>query len=248
MNERRKTIQFEPGGELRLSAVGENLALSSWDQDQMEIRARVLEPERISEERARRALEAARIEVGNRGRTLRVVCGSGGSVPLLFEIFVPRRAAVVDIETERGHLEGRGLEGSLRLRSSSGSCRLTGFRGSFDIEIGRGEVLIDAVQLLGRSRIETGSGNADLRIAKAQGLKVQTKDVRLLRSLTIEAILGNGSAEVFARTRRGRVRLFRDGELMGTLRRGGELQWRRPEPREIDWLRELVRLVQGIRL
>jgi hypothetical protein len=266
MNERQRIVDFSPGGELRLRAPRENLALSSWDHDQVEIRARVLKPEAIREAQARRALEAVRIDAETRGRTLHVACGSARALPILFEIRVPRQtglrlevadaevsldglAGVFDIETGGGHLEGRGLEGTVRLRTSGGSCRFTEFRGDFDIEAGRGgEILVDAAELRGSSRLDTGSGTADLRIPLTQGLKVGTEHSRPWRSLTFEATLGDGSAEVFARTRQGRIRLFRGGKLVGTLRRGGEVQWQSAERKDFDWLRELVAIVKSIRL
>ncbi len=247
MNERRQTIDLGRGGELRISAPREKLVLSSWDRDKVEIRARLLKPESMSEERARRALESARIDVSSRGRFLRVSCGSPGAVPLLFEILVPQSCGDLDVDAEGCHLEGRDLRASVRARVGDGSCRLVGLQGSFDVESGRGDVLVEAVELRGSSRIETGSGGADIRVPGAQGLRIKTNHSRPWRSLDFEAVVGDGSAEIFARTRNGRVRLFRDGKLAGTLRRGGEVQWQPFGRREFDWLRELVSIVQSIR-
>src|SRR5262245_64838078 len=68
----RKTVEFAPGSDLRFNTDKGSVRMTSWDQDRVEIYARIEPPEDIDADYGRRAVEGARIEVSSDSRSLTI--------------------------------------------------------------------------------------------------------------------------------------------------------------------------------
>ncbi|HYK89311.1 MAG TPA: DUF4097 family beta strand repeat-containing protein [Acidobacteriota bacterium] len=208
VKEFRKAAQFDSGGRLILKIDHSTLRLESWDQNQVEVFARIEPQQNVSEDYARQAVEATRIEVTGDARSLSIetnfddvpyrVHGTSHSRSLPhvnLEIHAPHSLQLrldgdrsdvsvygidgnMDFETDRTKLETRNLAGKLRLKMDRGSASISGLRGSLDVEGDRTDMTFDNVQIDGNSRIDTQRGNIELRIPPSQGLSVHASTGR----------------------------------------------------------------------
>src|SRR5436189_294210 len=68
----RKTVDFQPGGQLTIKTDLGSVKLTSWDQNRVEVYA-LIEPQKdTSAEYAARAVEAAKVEVSGDTRSLTI--------------------------------------------------------------------------------------------------------------------------------------------------------------------------------
>src|SRR5262245_56666274 len=68
----RRTVDFQSGGQLTIKTDLGSVKLTSWDQNQIEIYARIEPHKDASAEHAARSVEAARIEVSGDARSLTI--------------------------------------------------------------------------------------------------------------------------------------------------------------------------------
>ena len=113
-----------------------------------------------------------------------------------WEIRAPRRANI-DLDTDRSEAEVRGFEGRhslktdrspLRVEDMSGDIRLhidrgnqtrlSGIRGSLQIEADRTDLTFERLQLTGDSRVQMDRGKLEMRMAGSQGLNLSMNKER----------------------------------------------------------------------
>lgn len=136
----------------------------------------------------------------------------------------------VEIVTERGLIEARGLKGNLKVRSTSGDVALRGIAGRLDVETGAGNVEAQLEQAAAGSqqRIATSTGNIMLGIGEDLNatLKLASSGVFATEfSVEIEghanqepnkrgqAAIGKPAAEIEIFSKRGEIRLLRRWEF-----------------------------------
>lgn len=201
----RKNVEFAPGGDLRFNTDKGSVRLRSWDQNQVEIYARIEPPERADADYGRRAVEAARIEVLGDARSLTIRSnfddvpekwGDGGhsrSIPdIHYEIRVPRNlnldlnadrckvevqgvAGRIRIETDRTPLTASDLSGDVRIKMDRGKATITGFQGKLDLDTDRTDSELQAIRIDGDSRLNIGRGECEMRIPDSQGLTLNAR-------------------------------------------------------------------------
>lgn len=204
----RKTTDFEPGGHLTLKIDRSKVNLDSWDRNQVDVFAHIEPPENVSEDYARRAVEAVRIEVYGDSHSM-TVFANFDDVPYIyrgrnqsrhlphinFDIHAPRRLQLraeldrselalrgiegdINLETDRTNLQARDLAGKLRLKMDRGDATVTGLRGALDVDTERTNVSLNRVQIDANSRLEARRGNIDLRVPQSQGLSIHASTGR----------------------------------------------------------------------
>jgi len=113
-----------------------------------------------------------------------------------WEIRAPRRANI-DLDTDRSEAEVSGFEGRhnlktdrtpLRVEDMSGDIRLnidrgnqtrlSGIRGSLQIEADRTDLTFERLQLTGDSRVQMDRGKLEMRMAGSQGLNLSMNKER----------------------------------------------------------------------
>lgn len=198
----RKTVEVQSGGDFRLETDKGSVRLTSWNNNQVEIFARIEAPENESAEYGREAVEGARIDISGDGRGLTVrsnfdgVPNKGGvlnhskSLPNIhYEIRAPRNLNL-HIEVDRSKLDVQGFNGRIRLQTDrsplvasdlEGDVQITMDRGSVDSSNLRGSLKVDAdrsngqfraLRLSGDSSIEIDRGSFDLGLSASQGLSI----------------------------------------------------------------------------
>ena len=168
------TVELDPAGALRVVGGIGSIRITSWEQPQVEIRARIERPEQVSDDYAARAVEATRIEVTG-DRNSRSVMSNYSDVPELhsrgrshgrrdppvhYEIRAPRKI-VLNVESDRGPLTVSGFEGTFDIVADRGKLDLRDVAGDLRVDIDRGErSRIDGLR--GRIRLEADRTNLDI--------------------------------------------------------------------------------------
>src|SRR5262249_765884 len=116
----RKTVEFSPGADLRFNTDKGSVRLTSWDQNRVDIYARIEPPDNEDADYGRRAVEAARIEVLGDSRSLTIRSnfddvpyktgeGYSRSAPNIhYEIRAPRNLNL-DLGADRCKVEVQGF-------------------------------------------------------------------------------------------------------------------------------------------
>src|SRR5262245_27673241 len=200
----RKTIEFTPGSDLRFNTDKGSVRMTSWDQDRVEIYARIDPPEDVDADYGRRAVEGARIEVSGDARSLTVRSnfddvpykyGEGRSrrLPHIhYEIRAPRSlnldlgadrckveaqgfAGRIRIDTDRTPVAANDLSGEIQIRMDRGKATVTRFQGRLDLQTDRTDSQLQAVRIEGDSRLNVGRGECELKIHDSQGLTLNSR-------------------------------------------------------------------------
>ncbi len=195
----RHTADLESGGSLSLNTDKGSVRVTAWDQNKVEIYARIEAPERVSEDYGRRVVEAARVDVTGNARSLRIrsnfddvpyqhsINFSKALPHIHYEIRAPRQvnftvdadrcrvdieglAGRIKINTDRTPVRASDLDGDIHLRMDRGEVRLARIEGSLDIETDRTNGWLQAVLLRADSRLDIGRGDFEVGMPASQGL------------------------------------------------------------------------------
>ncbi|MGE0129993.1 MAG: hypothetical protein AB7U82_18070 [Blastocatellales bacterium] len=204
----KKTVEFNAGGELRVSTDRSVVRLTSWDRNEVDVYARIVKPEEADSDFDPRAIEATRIEVIGDARSLTIrtnfedvptkdgrMWGSRTLPEVHLDIRAPRNLNL-NLDADRGQIELRGLEGrlnlgadrssvkaedlagELRLRVDRGSVNLSNVRAALDFHSDRTNGKLLGARITGDSRIEVDRGEVELVAPAAQGLYVSANRSR----------------------------------------------------------------------
>lgn len=199
------TVPLSAGGLLRVEGSKGSITITSWDREEVEIRARIEASDDLDDDYARRTVDAAKVDV--RGTTQSVTIRSNyddvprqssfrsrdsRSVPSIhYVIRAPRQVNLsaeadrgptaltgfdgrITLDADRGDLDLRDLNGEIRIVVDRGSeSRLSGIRGSFDIDADRTNVWMQDVVIDGPSRIEVDRGDVEVEVGASQGLTLR---------------------------------------------------------------------------
>jgi DUF4097 and DUF4098 domain-containing protein YvlB len=203
--EHQSTHDFQPGGALNVKSSRGKVTLTTWDQNKIEVVARIGPPQEVSEDYARRAIEATRIEVAGSDRSLTIQAnyddvpygdGKGDRSRTLprvdLEIRAPRRLALnlhadmsevklqgiegkIELDSDRGSVTGSELTGEIRLRIDRGDASLSGLNGKINVASDRGDVTLEAGHITGDSRLEVNRGSIKLKLPERHGLSFHAR-------------------------------------------------------------------------
>jgi hypothetical protein len=200
----RKTVEFAPGSDLRFNTDKGSARLTSWDQSQVEIYARIEPPENVDADYGRRAVEAARIEVFGDAGSLTIRSnfddvpykdgeGHSRSLPNIhYEIRAPRRLNLdlgadrckveaqgftgrIRIDTDRTPVTANDLSGEIQIKMDRGKATVTRFQGRLDLDTDRTDSQLQAVRIEGDSRLNIGRGECEMKIPDSQGLTLNSR-------------------------------------------------------------------------
>ncbi len=201
----RKSVEFAPGSNLRFNSDKGSVRLTAWDQNRVEIYARIDPPEDVDADYGQRAVEAARIEVIGDARSLTIRSNfddvpyrnsernSGRTFPNIhYEIRAPRSlnldlgvdrskveaqgfSGAIRIETDRTPVTATDLSGDIQIKMDRGKAIVTGIQGKLDLESDRTDSQLHAVRIEGDSRLNIGRGECEMKIADSQGLNLNSR-------------------------------------------------------------------------
>ena len=169
-----RTVELDPAAALRVVGGKGSIRITSWDQPQVEIRARIERPDQVSDDYASRAIGATNIEVTGDRRSLSVVSNYSNvpelrlrgrshgrrDPPVHYEIRAPRKI-VLNVDSDRGPLTVSGFEGTFEIVADRGKLDLRDVAGDLRVDIDRGErSRIDGLR--GRIRLEADRTTLDI--------------------------------------------------------------------------------------
>lgn len=201
----RRTIDFQSGGQLTVRTDLGSVKLTAWDQNQIEVYARVEPPQDVSSEYAARAVESAKIEISGGPQSL-TIRSNFDDVPAMdwhskrmpsihYEIRAPRQlnlnldadrckvdaggfAGRIKLNTDRTTVGAYDLSGEIEVRMDRGEATLSNLQGSLSIQTDRTNSRIEAVRIDGNSKLDIGRGECELRLPESQGLSLRANTGR----------------------------------------------------------------------
>ena len=184
-----RTVDLAPSGSLHVEGDKGSITISSWDQPQVEIRARIELPDDVPPDYAQAVVDATEVEV----------TASSGSVSVRSNYEnVPERTGIGrwgDKTVPAVHYDVRAPRRiDLRVDSDRGPARIRGFEGTLDIVIDRGE--LDLQDAAGDVRLDIDRGERS-RLTNVRG------------SLTIDADRTDLRIEAAALERDSRIEIDR---------------------------------------
>ena len=147
-----RTIDFTPGGDLRVNTDVGTVRITSWERNQVEVVARIegRTSESVSADYMRRAVEATEIEMIGGGNRLTIKAnyddvpyeskwgGKNRVIPRIeWEIRAPRQANI-DLDVDRSEAEVRGFDGRHTLKTDRSPLRVEDLAGDIRLNIDRG--------------------------------------------------------------------------------------------------------------
>ena len=176
-----ETVDFTPGSDLLIDADKGSLKLTSWDQDRVEIYARIEAPRDVDREYAEEVVEATKIEVYEDSRGLRIRSdfddvpyysdgwgfGRNRRIPdVHYEIRAPRSLNLeLDIDGNRATIEG--FEGSFRIEADRCDMEARDWVGDIRLDMDRGELKL--TEASGSLDIETDRTNVRIDVIDLTG-------------------------------------------------------------------------------
>lgn len=200
----RRMVEFQPGGQLTIKTDLGSVKLTSWDQNQVEIYARIEPQKDTSPEYAARAVEAAKVEVTGDARSL-TIRSNFNDVPeenygrrlpnIHYEIRAPRQlnlnveadrckveatgfAGRIKLNTDRTTVGASDLSGEIEVHMDRGNATLNGLQGKLSVHTDRTESKLDAIRIEGDSQINIDRGECELRVPDGQGLTLKARNGR----------------------------------------------------------------------
>jgi len=173
-----RALDLDAGARLTLISEKGSVTLTSWDQERIEIHARIEAPSGVASDYAREAVDATEIEVTGDRRSLRIapdydkvpserrwLGGESRTVPEVhFEIKAPRRLDL-RLDVDRSETRLSGFEGRIDIVSDRGDIDASDLAGSLRLEVDRG----DRVRFTGVSgSFDIEADRSDVRVAVAK--------------------------------------------------------------------------------
>jgi hypothetical protein len=172
-----RTLDLDAGASLTLVSSKGSVRLTPWDQDRIEIHARIDEPDGVSADYARQVVEATRIQVTGDRRALRIApdydavpyehgflgSRSRSVPPVQFEIRAPRRLDI-RLDVDRSDTRVGAFEGRFDIESDRGDIEADGHNGPLRLRVDRG----DHVTLSGlHGELDVVADRSDVRLGVA---------------------------------------------------------------------------------
>lgn len=210
----KQTVDLAAGGRLTLETFKGSIELSSWNQNKVEIVARIEPGDDVSSEYAQRSVEATEIEVRSDGRSLSirsdykdVPCredvdrgwrfgNCSKTLPYVhYQIKAPRNLSI-RLEDHKSDIDISGFDGDLDLDTHKGTVKLADLTGEIRLDTHKGRV--EASGLSGDIRLNTHRGR--MRLAGLRG-RVRVETHR--GEISIDALEIDGSSRL--ETHRGHI-------------------------------------------
>ena len=202
-----KTVPLPSGGYLSLNATRGSVKLTSWDRNEVEIRARIQAAPRVDADYARQSVDATTVDVTSGTRDVRIRSNydkvpstsswfSGWKdVPEIhYDIRAPRKLEI-RLDIDRSDTALRGFDGRVDIVADRSELNLVDVAGRITLEVDRGESSrLENVR--GSLRIDGDRTDFDIELARLDdrsSIETDRGDVRIevpqSQGLTIDADL-----------------------------------------------------------
>lgn len=202
-----KTVPLPSGGYLALHATRGSVKLTSWDRNEVEIRARIQAAPRVDADYARESVDATTVDVTSGARDVRIRSNydkvpstsswfSGWKdVPEIhYDIRAPRKLEI-RLDIDRSDTAMRGFDGRVDIVADRSELNLVDVAGRITLEVDRGESSrLENVR--GSLRIDADRTDFDIELARLDdrsSIETDRGNVRIevpqSQGLTIDADL-----------------------------------------------------------
>lgn len=215
-----KTEAFKAGSVLRVQGFNGAIKVTSWDKDEVEIRADIKEtddrPVKLDVRRTAQGLDVEAQQTSHSGWNWR------GSQGVNFTLRVPRRLEG-HFTTSNGRVEARDLEGTQDFSTSNGGLLIENVKGDVKAHTSNGAVTLRGID----GRVQGGSSNGSVTLDRVKGgVDFHTSNASITasdldgRNQGIELATSNGGinlglgeakGEIDAKTSNGSVHVDRPG-------------------------------------
>ncbi len=195
-----KTLPLKAGDRFSLDNVNGSVAVATWKEDKVEIRA--VKTSRRSEEEL--AKVEIRVEGSAGGVSVKAVWPKfprRANVNVEFEVLVPEGVVLDEVETTNGGIEISGRFLRIDTGTTNGSVRIENASGELDASTTNGSIIVNRFE--GRIKADTTNGNIRLEgVAFKDGVSADTTN----GSITLSIANADGlNADLRARTTNGSV-------------------------------------------
>ncbi len=202
-----EVVALQPGSLLTLETGQGSVRLISWDEPNVDIRARIEAPPGMDADDARRSVDATSIEVRGSRRSMRIRSNYRQTVsqeddddswrpPLVhYEIRAPRQLDLdltIDqndttlegfegrllLDFDRSRLQGRNLDGTITLAFDRGSIDASDLSGSIVLHLDRTTAALRDIRFDADSEIRIDRGELDLVLVGTQSLTIDAQMTR----------------------------------------------------------------------
>ena len=202
-----EVVALQPGSLLTLETGQGSVRLISWDEPNVDIRARIEAPPGMDADDARRSVDATSIEVRGSRRSMRIRSNYRQTVsqeddddswrpPLVhYEIRAPRQLDLdltIDqndttlegfegrllLDFDRSRLQGRNLDGTITLAFDRGSIDASDLSGSIVLHLDRTTAALRDIRFDADSEIRIDRGELDLGLVGTQSLTIDAQMTR----------------------------------------------------------------------
>jgi DUF4097 and DUF4098 domain-containing protein YvlB len=209
-------VSVPAGARLRLQNQGGDIAIKTWDRNQVRIQATHSSRSYVDVE-----IRGSVVELNARSRHgIQSLVDYQLTVPVSMALEVGGMYAEISIEGTRAPVKAQTLDGNITLRGGAESVNLTTVSGKIDVSGARGRIELHAVSedirandIQGDLTIESVSGSIDLRRIDSKAVDAQT----VSGDITYEGRLVDGGTYAF-NTHSGEVTLAVPENSNATLR------------------------------
>ena len=173
-----QTLKLSPGGTLNLTATKGSVRLTSWDRNEVQIRARIEASSRWADEYAKEAVEKTTVDISGDGQSVRIRSNyeavpsrwtqwgrDSRTIPdIHYEIRAPKRIEL-RLDIDRSDSEIAGFAGRVTIEADRSELRVSDIEGDLRVDIDRGGRSRFA-NLRGSFSLEGDRTNLDLALAK----------------------------------------------------------------------------------
>jgi len=191
-----QTVDLASGGRFRIDGSKGDVRVTAWDEDRVEIKARIEAPEDVSGDYAQRSVEATQIDVHVADRSVTVRSnyddvptrarswgGDSRTVPYVhYEIRAPRQIEL-EVVADRGDAVVEGFSGTIDVETDRGELTASNLQGEIRLSIDRG----------GTSRLTGIAGSLDI---EADRTDVSIRDLSISGDSRVEIDRGDLECEM----------------------------------------------------
>lgn len=193
-----ETVPLAAGGRLRVEGSKGSITITSWDREEVEIRARIEASGDVDADYARRTVDATTIDVTGTSQSVSIRSnyddvprrssfwrGNSRSIPDIHYVIRAPRRLNVSVESDRGPTVLSGFDGQITLDADRGDIDLRDLSGEIRIAIDRGS----------DSQVAAIRGSFDI---EADRTNIRMHDILIENSSRLEIDRGNVEIEVGA--------------------------------------------------
>jgi len=233
----RHAVPFQPGGELVFDTDKGSVKLTSWERNEVSVYARIEPDENMDADYARRAVEAAQVEITGDASRLSIR-SNFDAVPnkslerwnqsrtlphIHYEIRAPR-SLNLRLTADRSRVDVQGFAGRLQLQTDRSPVEARELAGEIQIKVDRGEIKLDALR--GSLNLNTDRTNSRIAAFAIEGdsrLNVSRGEVEVsvpnAQRLSVSA--RTGRRENFRTDFSLSTNSFKNDQIEGTINGGG---------------------------